>query len=194
MCHLYNVEVCLFIYLSILRNTADGGPNLAKSEINNVLIHTPELPLYKVVYHTSKKSQFDGKVREIAVSKIILILFQIFLLFFFEWNTKDVSSGFVLIVVLHRTFHMHTHSYCMFVLTKQIMSIIVITVQVCCSFRVKPSSDCGPFSNLASMLLLGKKWIKGLGKSKPSMLWLSWAYNNLVDNPLFLFITAGLFL
>ncbi|XP_042577236.1 transmembrane channel-like protein 6 [Cyprinus carpio] len=61
-------------------------------------------------------------------------------------------------------------------------------------WRVKPSSDCGPFSNLASMLLLGKKWIKGLGKSKPSMLWLSWAYNNLVDNPLFLFITAGLFL
>uniref|UniRef100_A0A673MCA8 Transmembrane channel-like protein n=1 Tax=Sinocyclocheilus rhinocerous TaxID=307959 RepID=A0A673MCA8_9TELE len=61
-------------------------------------------------------------------------------------------------------------------------------------WRVEPSSDCGPFSNLRSMLLLGKKWISGLGKSNPSMLWLSWAYNNLVDNPLFLFITAGLFL
>ncbi|XP_016113100.1 transmembrane channel-like protein 6 [Sinocyclocheilus grahami] len=61
-------------------------------------------------------------------------------------------------------------------------------------WRVKPSSDCGPFSNLRSMLLLGKTWIRDLGKSNPSMLWLSWAYNNLVDNPLFLFITAGLFL
>uniref|UniRef100_A0A671S045 Transmembrane channel-like protein n=1 Tax=Sinocyclocheilus anshuiensis TaxID=1608454 RepID=A0A671S045_9TELE len=63
-----------------------------------------------------------------------------------------------------------------------------------CFFRVEPSSDCGPFSNLRSMLLLVKKWIRDLGKSNPSMLWLSWAYNNLVDNPLFLFITAGLFL
>ncbi|XP_016328199.1 transmembrane channel-like protein 6 [Sinocyclocheilus anshuiensis] len=61
-------------------------------------------------------------------------------------------------------------------------------------WRVEPSSDCGPFSNLRSMLLLVKKWIRDLGKSNPSMLWLSWAYNNLVDNPLFLFITAGLFL
>uniref|UniRef100_A0A671PHT0 Transmembrane channel-like protein n=1 Tax=Sinocyclocheilus anshuiensis TaxID=1608454 RepID=A0A671PHT0_9TELE len=61
-------------------------------------------------------------------------------------------------------------------------------------WRVRPSSDCGPFSNLHSMLRLGKKWIRGLGRSKPSMFWLSWAYNHLVDNPLFLFITAGLFL
>ncbi len=29
ICHLYNVEVCLFrIYIPILQNTADGGPNL----------------------------------------------------------------------------------------------------------------------------------------------------------------------
>ncbi|KAL1277520.1 hypothetical protein QQF64_024193 [Cirrhinus molitorella] len=61
-------------------------------------------------------------------------------------------------------------------------------------WRVKPSSDCGPFSNLGNMFLLGKEWIKDLGKSHPNMSWLSWAYNNLVDNPLFLFITAGLFL
>ncbi|XP_059413394.1 transmembrane channel-like protein 6 [Carassius carassius] len=38
-------------------------------------------------------------------------------------------------------------------------------------WRVRPSSDCGPFRNLHSMFLL-----------------------NLVDNPLFLFIAAGLFL
>lgn len=56
ICHLYNVEVCLFrVYIHILQNIADGGPNLVKSIINNVLIHTPELPFYKVVYHTGKK-------------------------------------------------------------------------------------------------------------------------------------------
>ncbi|RXN14050.1 transmembrane channel 6 [Labeo rohita] len=60
--------------------------------------------------------------------------------------------------------------------------------------RVKPSSDCGPFSNVTNMLLLGKEWIMGLGKSNPNMFWLSWAYDHLVDNPMFLFITAGLFL
>lgn len=54
ICHLYNVEVCLFrIYIH--QNTADGGPNLVKSILSNVLIHTPELPHYKVVYHTGKK-------------------------------------------------------------------------------------------------------------------------------------------
>ncbi|XP_058624402.1 transmembrane channel-like protein 6 isoform X1 [Onychostoma macrolepis] len=61
-------------------------------------------------------------------------------------------------------------------------------------WRVRPSSDCGPFSNLRSMLLLGKRWIRGLGRSNPSFVWLSWAYNNLVDNPLFLFTLVGLFL
>ncbi|XP_052408038.1 transmembrane channel-like protein 6 [Carassius gibelio] len=61
-------------------------------------------------------------------------------------------------------------------------------------WRVTPSLNCGPFSNLPSMLRLGKEWIKNLGESKPNMFWLSWAYNNLVDNPLFLFITAGLLL
>uniref|UniRef100_A0A8C1W6Y4 Transmembrane channel-like protein n=1 Tax=Cyprinus carpio TaxID=7962 RepID=A0A8C1W6Y4_CYPCA len=57
-------------------------------------------------------------------------------------------------------------------------------------WRVGPSSDCGPFSNLHSMLLLGKEC---QGSSKPSMLWLSWTYKYLANNPIFLFITAGLF-
>ncbi|XP_043088638.1 transmembrane channel-like protein 6 isoform X2 [Puntigrus tetrazona] len=61
-------------------------------------------------------------------------------------------------------------------------------------WRVKPSSDCGPFVNVQNMLLLGKKWISSLGESNQNMFWLSWAYNNLVDNPLFLFITAILLL
>ncbi|XP_073689278.1 transmembrane channel-like protein 6 [Garra rufa] len=69
-----------------------------------------------------------------------------------------------------------------------------LTCVIYTMWRVRPSSDCGPFSNLGSMLLLGKEWIRGLGMSDPNMLWLSWAYENLVDNPLFLFNTAGLFL
>ncbi|XP_077086810.1 transmembrane channel-like protein 6 [Siphateles boraxobius] len=57
-------------------------------------------------------------------------------------------------------------------------------------WRIKPSSHCGPFRSFHNMLLLGKQWILGLGSSN----WLSWAYSHLVDNPLFLFIFAGLFL
>ncbi|XP_051573368.1 transmembrane channel-like protein 6 isoform X2 [Myxocyprinus asiaticus] len=58
-------------------------------------------------------------------------------------------------------------------------------------WRIKPSSGCGPFRNLHNMLLSGKQC---LYDSNPSMAWLSWAYTCLVDNPLFLFIIAGLLL
>ncbi|XP_048008039.1 transmembrane channel-like protein 6 [Megalobrama amblycephala] len=68
-----------------------------------------------------------------------------------------------------------------------------LTCVVYTMWRVKPSSHCGPFRN-RNMLELGKKWIINLENSNPSMQWLSWAYVHLVDNPLFLFIIAGLFL
>ncbi|KAK7174159.1 hypothetical protein R3I93_001369 [Phoxinus phoxinus] len=61
-------------------------------------------------------------------------------------------------------------------------------------WRIKPSSHCGPFRSFDNMLLLGEQWISGLGNSNPSLDWLSKAYIHLVDNPLFLFIFAGLFL
>ncbi|KAK1799211.1 hypothetical protein P4O66_007460 [Electrophorus voltai] len=49
----------------------------------------------------------------------------------------------------------------------------------------KPSSTCGPFRTLPNMF----PSVRGLSSN-----WLSWAYTCLVDNPLFLFITAGFFL
>ncbi|XP_051995291.1 transmembrane channel-like protein 6 [Xyrauchen texanus] len=61
-------------------------------------------------------------------------------------------------------------------------------------WRIKPSSGCGPFRNLHNMLLSAKEWIRGLENSNPNMAWLSWAYTYMVDNPLFLFIIAGLLL
>uniref|UniRef100_A0A4W4GJ19 Transmembrane channel-like protein n=1 Tax=Electrophorus electricus TaxID=8005 RepID=A0A4W4GJ19_ELEEL len=48
-----------------------------------------------------------------------------------------------------------------------------------------PSSTCGPFRTLPNMF----PSVRGLSSN-----WLSWAYTCLVDNPLFLFITAGFFL
>ncbi|XP_056117925.1 transmembrane channel-like protein 6 isoform X1 [Rhinichthys klamathensis goyatoka] len=61
-------------------------------------------------------------------------------------------------------------------------------------WRIKPSSHCGPFRSFHNMLLLGKQWFIGLGNSDSSLYWLGRAYIHLVDNPLFLFIFAGLFL
>ncbi|XP_026862330.2 transmembrane channel-like protein 6 isoform X2 [Electrophorus electricus] len=52
-------------------------------------------------------------------------------------------------------------------------------------WRSKPSSTCGPFRTLPNMF----PSVRGLSSN-----WLSWAYTCLVDNPLFLFITAGFFL
>ncbi|XP_076844721.1 transmembrane channel-like protein 6 isoform X2 [Brachyhypopomus gauderio] len=55
----------------------------------------------------------------------------------------------------------------------------------------KPSSTCGPFRNLPNMFSSGREWRKSLEGS--SLSWLKWAYN-FIDNPLFLFITAGIFI
>ncbi|XP_036445984.1 transmembrane channel-like protein 6 isoform X2 [Colossoma macropomum] len=60
-------------------------------------------------------------------------------------------------------------------------------------WRLEPSSICGPFRMLSSMFLAGKEWRKSLETSNPSLTWLSWAYT-VLENPLFLFTIAGLFL
>ncbi|XP_051570297.1 transmembrane channel-like protein 6 [Myxocyprinus asiaticus] len=61
-------------------------------------------------------------------------------------------------------------------------------------WRIEPSPECGPLRNLYNILLSGEQWIRVLENSNSSMAWLSWAYTNLVDNPLFLFIITGLLL
>ncbi|XP_072550453.1 transmembrane channel-like protein 6 isoform X2 [Salminus brasiliensis] len=60
-------------------------------------------------------------------------------------------------------------------------------------WRLEPSSTCGPFRTLSSMFLAGKEWRKSLETSNLGLTWLSWVYT-LLENPIFLFIIAGIFL
>lgn len=119
-------------------------------------------------------------------------------LYFFLWNTKDIWRIFQWVLSIATATYAHTHLHNSYSWTQSIISIIkrqysASFVHFLCFLRIKPSSHCGPFRN-RNMLELGKKWIINLENSNPSMQWLSWAYVHLVDNPLFLFIIAGLFL
>ncbi|XP_040919244.1 transmembrane channel-like protein 6 isoform X2 [Toxotes jaculatrix] len=61
-------------------------------------------------------------------------------------------------------------------------------------WTIKPSSGCGPFRNLTTMFQSGKQWIHKLENSNPNLYWVSYIYNTLVENPLFLFLATGVFL
>ncbi|KAK3562148.1 hypothetical protein QTP86_030155 [Hemibagrus guttatus] len=60
-------------------------------------------------------------------------------------------------------------------------------------WTIKPSSNCGPFRGLNTMFQAGKKWVEALAKDNPNLNWLTWVHTYLVENPFFLFLTAGIF-
>ncbi|KAL4648651.1 transmembrane channel-like protein 6 [Arapaima gigas] len=61
-------------------------------------------------------------------------------------------------------------------------------------WTIKPSERCGPFQNLTTMFQSGKLWVQELVSNNPNMSWLKWMHTYLVENPLFLFVAAGIFL
>uniref|UniRef100_A0A3B5LS38 Transmembrane channel-like protein n=1 Tax=Xiphophorus couchianus TaxID=32473 RepID=A0A3B5LS38_9TELE len=59
---------------------------------------------------------------------------------------------------------------------------------------IKPSSGCGPFRNLTSMLESVMLWAERMKDHHQILSWLIRAYNAFTDNPIFLFMPSGLFL
>ncbi|KAI1886466.1 hypothetical protein AGOR_G00196040 [Albula goreensis] len=61
-------------------------------------------------------------------------------------------------------------------------------------WTIRPSQDCGPFRGLSTMFQAGKQWMLELKTANPNLTWLTWIHTTMVENPLFLFISAGIFL
>ncbi|XP_057218775.1 transmembrane channel-like protein 6b [Triplophysa rosa] len=72
-----------------------------------------------------------------------------------------------------------------------------LSAAVCVTYTmwtIKPSISCGPFRGLKTMIQAGKLWVEDLASSNSNLSWLTWAHTYLVENPLFLFLSAGVFL
>ncbi|XP_028262081.1 transmembrane channel-like protein 6b [Parambassis ranga] len=72
-----------------------------------------------------------------------------------------------------------------------------IGASVCVTYTMwsmKPSSSCGPFRGLKTMMQAGKLWVQELEKDNPRLSLLARAHAYLVENPFFLFVGAGVFL
>ncbi|XP_037620265.1 transmembrane channel-like protein 6b isoform X1 [Sebastes umbrosus] len=61
-------------------------------------------------------------------------------------------------------------------------------------WSITPSSSCGPFRGLKTMFQAGKLWVEELEKDNPNFSVVARAHSYLVENPLFLFVAAGIFL
>ncbi|XP_052465003.1 transmembrane channel-like protein 6 isoform X1 [Carassius gibelio] len=61
-------------------------------------------------------------------------------------------------------------------------------------WSMTPSAGCGPFRGLKNMFEAGKRWVHDLAAVNPDLHWLASAHSYLVENPLFLFLCAGIFL
>ncbi|XDV51101.1 hypothetical protein PO909_020047 [Leuciscus waleckii] len=61
-------------------------------------------------------------------------------------------------------------------------------------WTMKPSAGCGPFRGLKTMFQAGKLWVQKLAADNPNLSWLASAHSYLVENPLFLFLCAAIFL
>ncbi|KAM9460625.1 transmembrane channel-like protein 6b isoform 2-T3 [Clarias gariepinus] len=61
-------------------------------------------------------------------------------------------------------------------------------------WTIRPSENCGPFRGLATMFQAGKVWVKELATNNSHLTWLPFVHSYLVENPFFLFLTAGIFI
>ncbi|XP_054460237.1 transmembrane channel-like protein 6b [Anoplopoma fimbria] len=61
-------------------------------------------------------------------------------------------------------------------------------------WSLTPSSSCGPFRELKTMIQAGKRWVEAMEKDNPNLSVLARAHSYLVENPFFLFVGAGIFL
>ncbi|KAM9391599.1 transmembrane channel-like protein 6 [Pholidichthys leucotaenia] len=61
-------------------------------------------------------------------------------------------------------------------------------------WTIKPSTECGPFRNHTTMFESQWQWAKEVKNAHPILSFLSWVYDSVVDNPVFLFLPSGVLL